>query len=68
MNQAGQLQISNPQAAAWYGGKADREVTYLAPWVPFVSLRFADFTSARVGDYQYTRPEVSCSTNSGYGA
>ena len=53
MNQAGQLQISNPQAAAWYGGKADREVTYLAPWIPFVSLRFADFTSTRVGDYQY---------------
>ena len=33
--------------------KVDREVTDLAPFVPFVSLRSADFISARVGDYQY---------------
>jgi len=31
----------------------DREITYLAPWVPFASMRIADFTSARVGNYQY---------------
>ena len=53
MNRAGQLQISNPQAAAKVWARVDREVTHLAPWVPFASLRFADFTSARVGDYQY---------------
>jgi YVTN family beta-propeller protein len=53
MNQAEQLQISDPQAAARVWAEVDREITYLAPWVPFVSLRFADFTSARVGNYQY---------------
>jgi YVTN family beta-propeller protein len=53
MSQADQLQISNPQAAAQAWATVDREVTYLAPWIPFVSLRFADFTSTRVGDYQY---------------
>jgi hypothetical protein len=34
-------------------GARDREITDLAPWVPFASLRFADFTSTRAGDYQY---------------
>ena len=53
MNQADQLQASDPQAAAKIWASVDREVTYLAPFVPFVSLRFPDFTSARVGDYQY---------------
>ena len=54
MNQADQLQANDPQAAqAW--ARADREITQLAPWVPFAGLRFADFTSARVGDY-YTQP------------
>jgi YVTN family beta-propeller protein len=53
MNQADQLQISNPQAAATIWATVDREITDLAPWVPLVSLRFADFTSSRVGDYQY---------------
>jgi len=53
MNQADQLQTSNPQASAKVWAKVDREVTDLAPFVPFVSLRSADFTSARVGDYQY---------------
>jgi YVTN family beta-propeller protein len=53
MNLADQLQTSNPQASANVWAKVDREVTYLAPFVPFVSLRSADFTSARVGDYQY---------------
>ena len=53
MNQADQLQISNPQAAATIWATVDREITDLAPWVPLVSQRFADFTSARAGDYQY---------------
>jgi peptide/nickel transport system substrate-binding protein len=52
MNQADQLQTSDPQAAAKVWAKVDQEITQLAPWVPFVSLNFADFTSARVGDYQ----------------
>jgi YVTN family beta-propeller protein len=53
MNQADQLQASNPQAAAGVWAKVDQEITYLAPWVSFASLRFADFTASRVGDYQY---------------
>ena len=53
MNQADQLHISSPQAAARVWADVDREITHQAPWVPFVSLRFADFTSARVGNYQY---------------
>jgi len=53
MNQADQLQISSPQAAARVWADVDREITYQAPWVPFVSLRFAVFISTRVGNYQY---------------
>jgi YVTN family beta-propeller protein len=53
MRRADQLQTSDPQAAAQVWASVDREVTNLAPWVPFASLRFADFTSTRVGDYQY---------------
>jgi YVTN family beta-propeller protein len=54
MSQADQLQVSDPQAAAQVWAEVDREITDLAPWVPFASLRFADFTSARVGNYQYS--------------
>jgi hypothetical protein len=53
MNQAEQLQLSSPQAAAKVWATVDREVTYLAPWVPFASLDADDFTSVRVGDCQY---------------
>ena len=53
MSQADQLQTSDPQAAAQAWAKLDREITDLAPWVSFVSLHSADFTSARVGNYQY---------------
>ena len=53
MDQADQLEIGDPRAAATIWATVDREITDLAPWVPLVSLRFADFTSARVGDYQY---------------
>jgi YVTN family beta-propeller protein len=53
ISQADQLQVSDPQAAGQAWAKVDHEITDLAPWVPLVSLRFADFTSARVGDYQY---------------
>jgi peptide/nickel transport system substrate-binding protein len=53
MSQADQLQASDPPAAAQVWAEIDREITYLAPWVPFASMRIADFTSARVGNYQY---------------
>jgi peptide/nickel transport system substrate-binding protein len=52
MNQADQLQVSDLPAAAPVWAKVDREITDLAPWVPFASMRIADFTSARVGNYQ----------------
>ena len=52
MNQADQFQTSDPQAAAVVWAKVDKEITSLAPWVPFIRLNFADFTSARVGNYQ----------------
>ena len=32
----------------------DRESQVWHPWGPLASLRFADFTSARVGNYQYS--------------
>ena len=54
MSQADQLQASDPQAAAQAWAEVDHEITDLAPWVPLASLRFADFTSARVGNYQYS--------------
>ena len=54
MSQADQLQVSDPQAAAQVWAEVDREITDLALWVPLVSLRFADFTSARLGNYQYS--------------
>jgi peptide/nickel transport system substrate-binding protein len=53
MNRADQLQADNPQAAAQVWAQVDREITDLAPWVPFASLRFVDYTSTRAGDYQY---------------
>jgi peptide/nickel transport system substrate-binding protein len=53
MSQADLFQVNDPAAAAQVWAKVDREITYLAPWVPFASMRFADFVSARVGDYQY---------------
>jgi ABC-type oligopeptide transport system substrate-binding subunit len=40
MNQAEQLQISDPQTAAQVRAEVDRAMTHLAPWVPFVSLYF----------------------------
>ncbi len=53
MDQADRLQLSDPTGAAEMWARVDHEITDLAPWVPFVSLRFADFTSARIGDYVY---------------
>jgi YVTN family beta-propeller protein len=53
MDRADRLWITDPAGAARLWTKVDREITDLAPWVPFVALRLADFTSARVGNYQY---------------
>jgi len=53
MSRADDLQITDPQAAARVWAEVDHEITDLAPWVSFASLRSADFISARAGDYQY---------------
>jgi ABC-type transport system substrate-binding protein len=53
MDEADRLQITDPGRAAAVWAQVDRELTDLAPSVPFVSLRYVDFTSARVGGYQF---------------
>lgn len=54
MDEADRLQISDPARAAKVWATVDREITDLAPSVQLVSLRWVDFTSARVGNYEYS--------------
>jgi YVTN family beta-propeller protein len=54
MDEADRLQISDPRGADKVWASVDHEITNLALSVPFVSLRNLDFTSARVGDYQFS--------------
>jgi peptide/nickel transport system substrate-binding protein len=44
---------ADPAGAARLAAAIDRKITNLAPWVPLFTPRFADLTSARVGNYQY---------------
>jgi YVTN family beta-propeller protein len=44
---------SDPAGTAKLAATIDREVTDAAPWVPLFTPRFAELTSARVGNYQY---------------
>jgi YVTN family beta-propeller protein len=53
MNIADREQVTNPQRAAATWAKADRVVTYAAPWVVLANLSNVDFLSARVTNYQY---------------
>jgi YVTN family beta-propeller protein len=53
MSRADDLQATDPHATARVWAEVDHQITDLAPWVPFASLRSADFTSARAGNYQY---------------
>jgi YVTN family beta-propeller protein len=53
MNQADNEQATDPQQAATTWTKADRAVTYAAPWVILANLNNIDFLSTRVTNYQY---------------
>jgi ABC-type transport system substrate-binding protein len=48
----------DPAGTAKLAATIDREVTDAAPWVPLFTPRFADLTSARVGNYQYNASGV----------
>jgi YVTN family beta-propeller protein len=43
---------SDPAGSAKLAATIDREITDAAPWVPLFTPRFAELTSARVGNYQ----------------
>jgi peptide/nickel transport system substrate-binding protein len=47
------LQLTDGAAAGGAWAEIDRTVTDLAPWAPMINDRGVDFTSARVGNYQY---------------
>ena len=49
---------SDPAGTAKLAATIDREVTDAAPWIPLFTPRFADLTSARVGNYQYNASGV----------
>ena len=53
MNTADREQATNPQRAGVVWAKADRVVTYAAPWVILANPNNVDFLSARVTNYQY---------------
>ena len=53
MTIADREQATDPQRAATTWAKADRLVTYAAPWVILANLNNVDFLSARVTNYQY---------------
>ena len=44
---------ADPSGTEALAARTDREITDAAPWVPLFTPRFADLTSARVGNYQY---------------
>jgi YVTN family beta-propeller protein len=46
-------QSADPAAAAKLAARIDRELVLAAPWVPLFTPRIADFTSARVGNFQW---------------
>jgi peptide/nickel transport system substrate-binding protein len=48
----GREEPTDPAGSAGRAAAIDREITNRAPWVPLITPRFADLTSARVGNYQ----------------
>jgi peptide/nickel transport system substrate-binding protein len=53
MDLANRLQFVDPIRANELWAEIDRRVVDLAPWVPLVTSRWVDFTSDRVGNFQY---------------
>jgi YVTN family beta-propeller protein len=47
------LEVEDPSAAADLAAELDRRIVDRAPWVPLFTPRLADFSSKRVGNYQY---------------
>jgi hypothetical protein len=45
-------QLVHPAAGAARAAQLDRELVDAAPWVPLLTPRWADLTSARVGNFQ----------------
>ena len=48
----GREEPTDPAGTAGRAAAIDREITNRAPWVPLITPRFVDLTSARVGNYQ----------------
>ena len=46
------LEASDPRAAAVQWSRIDRELVDQAAWVPLVNVRWVDFVSARVHNYE----------------
>jgi YVTN family beta-propeller protein len=53
MQQATQLESSNPPRSRALWALVDRQLTDAAVWVPTVTLRQIDLTSQRLGNYEY---------------
>jgi len=53
MQRATQLEASNPAESRALWATVDRQLTDAAVWVPTVTLREIDFTSRRLGNYEY---------------
>ncbi len=55
MHQAETLMISNPTAGNKLWGQLDTQImAQQAPWVPLFNPKLVDFTSSRVGNYQFS--------------
>ena len=54
MRRAPTLQLTHPAAAAALWTAIDRQLTDQAAWVPTVNVRFAEFVSKRVRNYQFS--------------
>jgi hypothetical protein len=46
------LEATDPRAAASQWARIDRELVNQAAWVPLVNIRWVDFVSARVRNYE----------------
>jgi YVTN family beta-propeller protein len=51
-HQANMLEATDPRAAASQWARIDRELVNQAAWVPLVNIRWVDFVSARVRNYE----------------
>jgi len=52
IRQTSALEAKDPRAAAIQWARIDRELVDDAAWVPLVNIRWVDFVSARVHNYE----------------